>query len=104
MLITDRELPTLAGDPDVLALRPLDDDEADQLIRALHPQLDNRARKKVRQRCDGIPLYIEEVVAKVREQPPTRVPRPRCPTPSTTHSSPGCGRAPRPASSSRPQR
>ncbi len=69
VLITDRELPSLAGDPEILALRPLDDDEADQLIRALHPQLDTRARKKVRQRCDGIPLYIEEVVAKVREQP-----------------------------------
>ncbi len=69
VLITDREVPTLPGAPETVALRPLDDDEADQLIRALHPQLGHRARKKVRQRCDGIPLYIEEVVAKVKEQP-----------------------------------
>lgn len=69
VLITDRELPALRANPEIIALKPLDDAEADELIRALHPQLADRARKQVRKRCDGIPLYIEEVVAKLKEQP-----------------------------------
>ena len=35
---------------------------------ALHPELESAARQKVRERCDGIPLYIEEIVAKLKEQ------------------------------------
>jgi class 3 adenylate cyclase/tetratricopeptide (TPR) repeat protein len=50
-------------------LNALTDDEADQLIVALHPDMTVDARRAVRRRCDGVPLYIEEVVAKLKEQP-----------------------------------
>jgi class 3 adenylate cyclase/tetratricopeptide (TPR) repeat protein len=50
-------------------LSALTDDEADQLIVALHPDMTVEARRAVRHRCDGVPLYIEEVVAKLKEQP-----------------------------------
>ena len=50
-------------------LNALTDDEADQLIVALHPSMAVDARRAVRHRCDGVPLYIEEVVAKLKEQP-----------------------------------
>jgi hypothetical protein len=33
---------------------------------ALHLRLDSEARSEVHKRCDGIPLYIEEVVAKLK--------------------------------------
>jgi class 3 adenylate cyclase len=50
-------------------LQPLGDDEADQLITALHPGVSAEEQRAIRQRCVGIPLYIEEVVAKLKEQP-----------------------------------
>lgn len=50
-------------------LKPLTDDEADELIVALHPDVTADQRQAVRRRCDGVPLYIEEVVAKLKEQP-----------------------------------
>ena len=50
-------------------LNPLTDDEADELIVALHPDVTVDQQRAVRRRCDGVPLYIEEVVAKLREQP-----------------------------------
>jgi class 3 adenylate cyclase len=53
----------------VFELKPLSDDEADQLITALHPEVRADAQRAIRQRCVGIPLYIEEVVAKLKEQP-----------------------------------
>ncbi|WP_165614172.1 ATP-binding protein, partial [Mycolicibacterium holsaticum] len=53
----------------VLEVNPLSDDETDALISTLHPALPAAARKTVRRRCDGVPLYIEEVVAKLKEQP-----------------------------------
>ena len=49
-------------------MKPLSDAEADKLILALHPGLEPDARRAVQERCDGIPLYIEEVVAKLKEQ------------------------------------
>lgn len=52
-------------------LQPLTADEADELVLALHPELNRASRVRVRKRCDGIPLFIEEVVAKLREQPVT---------------------------------
>ena len=48
-------------------LNPLTDDEVDQLIVALHPDMTASARRAVRRRCDGVPLYIEEVVAKLKD-------------------------------------
>jgi class 3 adenylate cyclase/tetratricopeptide (TPR) repeat protein len=68
IVITGRELPLLHGKTQRFALKPLTDAEADKLIRALHPNMNPGARQAVQQRCDGIPLYIEEVVAKLREQ------------------------------------
>jgi class 3 adenylate cyclase/tetratricopeptide (TPR) repeat protein len=48
-------------------LKPLSNDETDQLVSALHPDMGAKERAVVRRRCDGIPLYIEEVVAKLTE-------------------------------------
>jgi class 3 adenylate cyclase/predicted ATPase len=53
----------------VFELKPLSNDEADQLITALYPGVRADEQRAIRQRCVGIPLYIEEVVAKVKEQP-----------------------------------
>jgi class 3 adenylate cyclase/tetratricopeptide (TPR) repeat protein len=69
VVITGRQLPSLAGNTQVLELKPLCDTEADELIIALHRGIDPEARRAVRRRCDGMPLYIEEVVAKLKEQP-----------------------------------
>jgi class 3 adenylate cyclase len=51
------------------ALAPLTDRESDELIAALYPELGDDGRRKVSRRCDGLPLFIEEVVAKLKEQP-----------------------------------
>lgn len=53
----------------VFELEPLSDDEANQLITALHPEVRADEQHAIRRRCVGIPLYIEEVVAKIKEQP-----------------------------------
>jgi class 3 adenylate cyclase len=53
---------------DQFVLAPLTDRETDELIEALHPGLGADARGAVRRRCDGIPLFIEEVVAKLKER------------------------------------
>lgn len=50
-------------------LAPLDAPETDALIDALDPALTTVQRAEVRRRCDGVPLYIEEVVTKLDEQP-----------------------------------
>lgn len=69
--MTGRDPATLPQGPHVKTfhLTPLSEDESDQLIVALHPKMTAGARKSVRRRCDGIPLYIEEVVAKLKDQP-----------------------------------
>ncbi|MFZ0834093.1 MAG: adenylate/guanylate cyclase domain-containing protein [Mycobacterium sp.] len=54
-------------------LQPLTDQEADELILALAPDMDPQARGAVRRRCDGVPLFIEQVVEKL-EQDPTEHP------------------------------
>jgi class 3 adenylate cyclase len=69
VVMTGRQLPSLPGRTEVFELKPLSDAEADKLILALHPEMKPDARKAVRERCDGIPLYIDEVVAKLKEQP-----------------------------------
>jgi class 3 adenylate cyclase len=50
-------------------LKPLDDDETAELVTELYPGIGPAALNTVRRRCGGIPLYIEEVVAKLKEQP-----------------------------------
>ncbi|AGB26950.1 adenylate/guanylate cyclase family protein (plasmid) [Mycobacterium sp. JS623] len=67
VVITGRQLPALPGNTEVFDLEPLSDAEADKLILALDPGMPPDARQAVRDRCDGIPLFIEEVVAKLKE-------------------------------------
>jgi tetratricopeptide (TPR) repeat protein len=43
--------------------------ETDELITALDPTLSADERAEVQHRCDGVPLYIEEIVTKLHEQP-----------------------------------
>jgi class 3 adenylate cyclase/tetratricopeptide (TPR) repeat protein len=68
VVITGRTLPAFTGSVETFAVTPLNDADTDKLVLALHPTMTSGARSAVRQRCDGIPLYIEEVVAKLREQ------------------------------------
>ena len=53
----------------VFELKPLNEAEADQLIVALYPMVSDDEKRAIRQRCVGLPLYIEEVVAKLKELP-----------------------------------
>jgi class 3 adenylate cyclase/tetratricopeptide (TPR) repeat protein len=68
VVITGRKLPPLPDTTAVFDVTPLSDADTDKLVRALHPDLESEARNEVHKRCDGIPLYIEEVVAKLKEQ------------------------------------
>ncbi len=68
VVITGRKLPPLGDTTEVFELAPLSDAEADKLVRALHPSLKSVARTEVHKRCNGIPLYIEEVIAKLKEE------------------------------------
>jgi class 3 adenylate cyclase len=71
VVMTNREhrpLPKTAR-AQTFELKPLSDDEADELIVALHPDVRTDEKRAIRQRCVGLPLYIEEVVAKLKELP-----------------------------------
>jgi class 3 adenylate cyclase/tetratricopeptide (TPR) repeat protein len=61
-------LPNLTG-VEVFQLAPLSAEETDELITALDSTLSADERAEVCRRCDGVPLYIEEVVTKMHEQP-----------------------------------
>jgi class 3 adenylate cyclase len=81
VVMTSRDRSALPSDErtEVMDLKPLTDLEADELIVALNPNMTPQAREAVRRRCDGVPLYIDEVVAKLTAQPTdaaesTRVP------------------------------
>jgi class 3 adenylate cyclase/tetratricopeptide (TPR) repeat protein len=67
VVVTGRQVPPLTG-AELFDLKPLSDDETDALILALFPRTTSSARQAVKERCDGIPLYIEEVVAKLKGQ------------------------------------
>jgi class 3 adenylate cyclase/tetratricopeptide (TPR) repeat protein len=69
VVMTGRQLPSPPGRTEVFDLKPLSDAESDKLILALDPGMEPDARRAVQERCDGIPLFIEEVVAKLKEQP-----------------------------------
>ncbi len=71
VVMTSRENASLPNGPRVatFVLPPLTDRESDELIAALYPELGTDGRRAVRRRCDGLPLFIEEVVAKLKEQP-----------------------------------
>jgi class 3 adenylate cyclase len=47
----------------VFALKPLTDELSEALIEALDPTVSDAQRAAVRERCDGVPFYIEHVVA-----------------------------------------
>ena len=68
IVMTSREpLAVNASRTEMFHLRALSQNEADELIVALHPEVSADDRIAVRQRCDGVPLYIEEVVAKLKQ-------------------------------------
>jgi class 3 adenylate cyclase/tetratricopeptide (TPR) repeat protein len=69
IVMTARELTSIPAGATIFDLKPLTDDESDALVLTLGPELDAGARAAIRRRCDGIPLYIEEVVTKIKEQP-----------------------------------
>ncbi|MGP4056888.1 ATP-binding protein [Mycobacterium sp. 4D054] len=69
VVITGRTLPPLGDRVTEFSVQPLDEAEADELVGKLQPELSGDARRAVRARCDGIPLYIEEVVARLKDQP-----------------------------------
>jgi class 3 adenylate cyclase len=47
----------------VVELKPLTDEETDALVAALDPTLSADVRSTVCDRCDGVPFYVEQVVA-----------------------------------------
>jgi class 3 adenylate cyclase/tetratricopeptide (TPR) repeat protein len=47
-------------------LAPLTDKQTDELIGAIDPTVGDEERAEVRSRCDGVPFYIEQVVAGLR--------------------------------------
>src|SRR5829696_3321710 len=65
MVLTGREGPWLRTDWQLtlFELTPLTDEESDALIEALDPTVTDAQRATVRARCDGVPFYIEHVVA-----------------------------------------
>ena len=65
----------------VFDLEPLTDEQTDTLITALDPSLSAKDRAAVRARCDGVPLYIEQLVRGVREKPADESPETRVPEP-----------------------
>jgi class 3 adenylate cyclase/tetratricopeptide (TPR) repeat protein len=71
VVMTSRTREALPDDSltEVLEVPALTAAETEQLIVALHPNISEGARTTVRRRCDGVPLYIEEVVEKIKEQP-----------------------------------
>ncbi len=80
IVMTARDDTKLPSAPvELLDLKPLTDAQADELIFALHPDLPPADRAAVRGRCDGVPLYIEEVVAGLRLAPADESGQPRVP-------------------------
>ncbi|MGB6206572.1 adenylate/guanylate cyclase domain-containing protein, partial [Mycobacterium sp.] len=67
VVVTGREGVSLPDLVQVFELRPLTGEQAEELIFSLDPAMSLDARREVRRRCDGIPLYIEEVVAKIKD-------------------------------------
>lgn len=65
ILITGRPGDWLSGSwpATVFDLVPLTDEQTDSLISALNPDLNADERQAVAARCDGVPFYIEHVVA-----------------------------------------
>ncbi len=71
IVMTSRQQVPLPDDcrAQVFDLKPLSDVDSAHLITALHPGVTSREKDAVLRRCEGIPLYIEELVAKIRAAP-----------------------------------
>ena len=67
MVLTGREGDWLRTDWPVIIfeLAPLTDEQSDALIDALEPSVTDAQRIAVRNRCDGVPFYIEHVVSEL---------------------------------------
>jgi class 3 adenylate cyclase/tetratricopeptide (TPR) repeat protein len=67
MVLTGREGKWLRTDWPVIIfeLAPLTDEQSDVLINALEPSVTDTQRAAVRDRCDGVPFYIEHVVGEL---------------------------------------
>jgi class 3 adenylate cyclase/tetratricopeptide (TPR) repeat protein len=65
VVLTGREGDWLRTDWPVIIfeLAPLTDEQSDELINALEPSVTDPQRGAIRNRCDGVPFYIEHVVA-----------------------------------------
>ncbi|WP_232004972.1 protein kinase [Mycobacterium sp. ACS1612] len=63
----------------VFDLAPLSDEHSDELVRALDPTVTPEECASVRERCDGVPFYIEQVVSGLRV--PADAQRPPVPDP-----------------------
>ncbi|WP_239645737.1 adenylate/guanylate cyclase domain-containing protein [Mycobacterium sp. UM_CSW] len=70
-VLTSRDEKSLPNDwqTEQFDLGPLTDEETDELIVALDPTLNDDQRASVQRRCDGVPFYIEQVVAGLRMTP-----------------------------------
>jgi class 3 adenylate cyclase/predicted ATPase len=71
VVLTGRDIASFPNIPALktFQLAPLTTAETDELITALDPTLSDDDRSEVARRCDGVPLYLEEVVTKLHEQP-----------------------------------
>ena len=71
MILTSRDAASLPGAANIkrFELSPLTATDTEELVGALDPNLSVVERAAISRRCDGVPLYIEEVVTKIREQP-----------------------------------
>ncbi|MGE2736115.1 ATP-binding protein [Mycolicibacterium vaccae] len=81
VVVTARDSTKLpgVGNLTLFDVEPLSDTDTDALIVALAPDAAPEVRRSVQQRCDGVPLYIEEVVTALNQaaapaQPADNVP------------------------------
>jgi class 3 adenylate cyclase len=59
----------------IFELAPLTDEQSDELINALEPSVTDPQRVAIRNRCDGVPFYIEHVIGEIDiAGPESRVP------------------------------
>ncbi len=77
VVLTGREGDWLRTDWPVVIfeLAPLTDEQSDELIDALEPSVTDPQRVAIRNRCDGVPFYIEHVIGELDVAgPESRVP------------------------------
>jgi tetratricopeptide (TPR) repeat protein len=69
VVTTSRDAPPpILGSPQEIALSPLDDAHAINMVRSLDPALDDQACRDLVDRGDGVPLFLEELVRGVGPQ------------------------------------